>query len=189
MKTDSEKPTRKEISDGSVRDVPRRRDGRAMAGEEHLAGWAQASQVRTRRHSPHQESKMPYRCRGCNRCFGVGTGTIMAHSHVSYRNWVITICLLATRPKGTSSMQLHRDLGIKQSTAWLLPHKLGKSRHILTGSDPMSGPSRWTKCARVDARRASAQTRVESRTRLPSSASGTGTPHGPDRRRKHQGPS
>ena len=64
----------------------------------------------------------------------------MAHSHVSYRNWVITICLLATRPKGISSMQLHRDLGIKQSTAWLLPHKLGKSRHTLTGSDPMSGP-------------------------------------------------
>ena len=37
-------------------------------------------------------------------------------------------------------MQVHRDLGIKQSTAWLLLHKLRKSWHTLTGSDHMSGP-------------------------------------------------
>ena len=37
-------------------------------------------------------------------------------------------------------MQVRRDLGIKQSTAWLLLHKLRKSWHTLTGSDPMSGP-------------------------------------------------
>ena len=53
---------------------------------------------------------------------------------------VITVHLLATRPKGISSMQMYRDLGIKQSTAWLLLHKLRKSWHTLTGSDPMSGP-------------------------------------------------
>ena len=74
-------PSQGDISGGSVRDVPRRRDGRAMAGEEHLAGWAQVSQVRIRRHRPHQEFKMPCRCRGRNKRFSVRTGTITAHSH------------------------------------------------------------------------------------------------------------
>ena len=91
--------------------------------------------------APTKNSRMPYRCRGCNKSPSVRTGTAMAHSHASYRNWVITTYLLATRPKGVLGMQMHRDLGIKQSTAWLLLHKLRKSWHTLTGSDPMFGPA------------------------------------------------
>ena len=83
---------------------------------------------------------MPYRYRWCNKCFGVRTETIMTHSHVIYRNRVITTYLLATRPKGISSMQLHRDLGITQKAAWFLLQKLRESRHVLTGLDPMSCP-------------------------------------------------
>ena len=87
-----------------------------------------------------KNSRMPYyRCE-CNKRFSVRTGTIMAHSHVSYRNWVIATYLVATRPKGISSMQPHRDLGIRQSSAWLLLHKPKESWRTLTGSDPMSGP-------------------------------------------------
>ena len=41
--------------------------------------------------APTKNSRMPYRYSGCNKRFSVRTGTIMAHSHVSYRNWVITV--------------------------------------------------------------------------------------------------
>ena len=37
-------------------------------------------------------------------------------------------------------MQLHRDLGIRQSSAWFLLHRLRESWRILTGPDPLAGP-------------------------------------------------
>ena len=83
---------------------------------------------------------MPYYCSECRKYFSVKIGTIMEHSKISYRNWAIAIYLLATRPKGVSSMQLHRDLGIKQSSAWFLLHRLRESWRTLTGPDLVSGP-------------------------------------------------
>ena len=83
---------------------------------------------------------MPYYCSECKRYFSVRIGTVMEHSRIGYRNWAIATCLLATRPKGISSMQLHRDLGIRQSSAWFLLHRLRESWRTLTGQDMMSGP-------------------------------------------------
>ena len=139
-KTGSEKPTRKEISLADLFTMFPDDETAKQWLEKNI--WPDGCKCPKCGHddtAPTKNSRMPYRCRGCNKRFSVRTGTIMAHSHVSYRNWVITIYLLATRPKGVSSMQMHRDLGIKQSTAWLLLHKLRKSWHTLTGSDPMSG--------------------------------------------------
>ena len=39
-------------------------------------------------------------------------------------SFAIATYLLATRPKGISSIQLRRDLGISQSAAWFLLHRL-----------------------------------------------------------------
>ena len=84
--------------------------------------------------------QMPYYCSECRKYFSVKIGTVMEHSKISYRNWAIATYLLATRPKGVSSMQLHRDLGIKQSSAWFLLHRLRESWRTLAGPDLMSGP-------------------------------------------------
>ena len=84
--------------------------------------------------------QMPYYCSECKKYFSVKIGTVMEHSKISYRNWAIATYLLATRPKGVSSMQLHRDLGIKQSSAWFLLHRLRESWRTLAGPDLMSGP-------------------------------------------------
>ena len=83
---------------------------------------------------------MPYYCSECNKYFSVRIGTVMEHSRIGYRNWAVAIYLIATRPKGISSMQLHRDLGIRQSSAWFLLHRLRESWRTLVGSDPMSSP-------------------------------------------------
>ena len=63
-----------------------------------------------------------------------------AHSRIGYRNWAVTTYLIATRPKGISSMQLYRDLGIRQSSAWFLLHRLRESWRTLAGPDPLAGP-------------------------------------------------
>lgn len=67
---------------------------------------------------------MPYRCRDCRKRFSVRTGTVMQKSKLGYQVWAIATYLLTTGIKGTSSMKLHRDLGITQKSAWHLAHRI-----------------------------------------------------------------
>ena len=76
---------------------------------------------------------MPYYCSECNKRFSVRIGTVMEGSKIGYRIWAITTCLLATSSKGISSVRLHRDLEISQSSAWFLLHRLKKTWRTLAG--------------------------------------------------------
>ena len=67
---------------------------------------------------------MPYRCRACRKRFSVRSKTVMAESNLGFQVWVLAIYLLTTGIKGTSSMKLHRDLGVTQKTAWHLAHRI-----------------------------------------------------------------
>ena len=67
---------------------------------------------------------MPFRCRDCDKKFSVKTGSVMQSSKLGYRVWAIAIYLFNTNIKGTSSMKLHRDLGITQKSAWHLAHRI-----------------------------------------------------------------
>ena len=67
---------------------------------------------------------MPYRCRECRKRFSVRSKTVMADTKLGYQVWLLAIYLLTTGIKGTSSMKLHRDLGITQKTAWHLAHRI-----------------------------------------------------------------
>ena len=67
---------------------------------------------------------MPYRCRDCKRFFSVRTGTVLESSNLPLQKWVWAIFLEITSLKGDSSMKLHRDLEIRQATAWHLLHQI-----------------------------------------------------------------
>ena len=69
---------------------------------------------------------MPYRCRAkdCRKRFSTKTGTVLEASNIGYRLWAIAIYLVLTNLKGISSMKLHRDLGVTQSTAWFMLHRI-----------------------------------------------------------------
>ena len=69
---------------------------------------------------------MPYWCGKCRKYFSVKTGSIMEASNLPLRKWVLALYILATNLKGTSSMKLHRDLGITQKAAWHLAHRIRK---------------------------------------------------------------
>ena len=75
----------------------------------------------------------PYRCRDCRKDFSVKLGTLMEGSKLGFQTWAMAIYLMMTGLKGTSSMKLHRDLGITQKTAWHLAHRIRE-----TWSDPES---------------------------------------------------
>ena len=86
------------------------------------------------RHCPHcgstrtktvpNEKSMPYHCGGCRKYFSVRTRTVMRSSKTSLRKWVVAMYLMTTNLKGVSSIKLHRDLGIAQSTAWTMAQKI-----------------------------------------------------------------
>jgi transposase-like protein len=65
-----------------------------------------------------------YRCNACLLDFTVRTGTIFERSHVPLHKWVYAMYLLLTARKGISSMQLAKEIGIRQASAWFLLHRL-----------------------------------------------------------------
>ena len=67
---------------------------------------------------------MPYRCKDCRKHFSVRVGNIFESSKVSLQTWLGAIYLMTTAKKGVSSLQLSRQLGITQKTAWMLCHKI-----------------------------------------------------------------
>jgi transposase-like protein len=66
----------------------------------------------------------PYRCRTCRKFFSVKTDTLLHSSNIPLSKWAIAFYLHATSLKGVSSMKLHRDLGIAQSSAWYMGHRI-----------------------------------------------------------------
>ena len=85
------------------------------------------------------ERPMPYWCSDCRSYFSVKTGTVMRNSNLPMRKWAIAIYLVTTNLKGISSMKLHRDLNIRQATAWHMLHRIRKA--MLGGGDPLfNGP-------------------------------------------------
>ena len=77
-----------------------------------------------------KHNTMPFRCRNykeCGKKFSVKTATVMAGSNLGYQIWAMATYLLTTSSISVSSMKLHRDLGITQSAAWHLAHRIRKS--------------------------------------------------------------
>jgi len=71
-----------------------------------------------------QRKPLPYWCSSCRRHFSVKTGTALMRSKISYQQWAFAVYLCATNLKGVSSMRLHRELNIRQATAWFMAHRI-----------------------------------------------------------------
>lgn len=57
------------------------------------------------------------RGRSCDKRFIVRLGTVVHRSHVSFRKWLLAMYLIVTSRKGISSLQLSKELGIRQASA------------------------------------------------------------------------
>jgi transposase-like protein len=83
---------------------------------------------------PHCSSTKPYRLKdgktfrcsskGCRKNFTVTVGTVFENSKVKLSTWMAAIYLCTAHKKGVSSLQLSRDLGITQKTAWFVLHRV-----------------------------------------------------------------
>ncbi len=70
--------------------------------------------------SETKSKKFTYWCKTCRKHFTVKTGTVMHNSNINSRKWVITLYYVLTALKGISSLQLSKELGITQKSAWFL---------------------------------------------------------------------
>lgn len=73
-----------------------------------------------------------FRCLTCIKDFTVRTGTIFERSHVTLDKWLFAMYLLVTARKGVSSLQLSKEIGITQRSAWFVMHRL---REACKGKD------------------------------------------------------
>lgn len=78
-----------------------------------------------------------YRCAACKEDFTVRTGTIMERSHIPLDKWIFAMYLMVTARKGVSSLQLSKELGITQKSAWFMLQRLREAcrnnQNILKG--------------------------------------------------------
>jgi len=83
-----------------------------------------------------------YRCNACKSDFTVRTATIFERSHIPLHKWLYAMYLLVTSRKGISSMQLVKQIGVTQKSAWFMLQRLreacGNPTLDLQGFDRMS---------------------------------------------------
>lgn len=67
-----------------------------------------------------------YKCAKCRKQFTATTGTFMERTKLPIADWLIAMHLILHK-KGISSVQLAKDLGVTQYTAWKMAHKIRAS--------------------------------------------------------------
>ena len=122
---------------------------RRFPDDEAAERWFEAQRWPEGRHCPRcgststavvkDRKPMPYRCRDCRRHFSVRWGTVMQSSKLGLQKWAIAVYLMATGIKGTSSMRVYRELGVRQATAWHLMQRVREGLRSGLGR-PLPGP-------------------------------------------------
>ena len=65
-----------------------------------------------------------YQCASCKQDFTIKTNTIFGESKLPLRKWYMAVYLLSTSNKGISSVQLAKQVGVTQKTAWFMAHRI-----------------------------------------------------------------
>lgn len=84
----------------------------------------------------HYSDGQRHRCGDCDRVFRLTLGTIFGDSPLKMLpKWFAAIWLLSNHAKGISSVQLAKDIGVTQKTAWSMMHRIrnAASKHGLIG--------------------------------------------------------
>ena len=80
-----------------------------------------------------------FQCSACRRQTSPIAGTIFASTHVPLRLWFRAMYHLTQSKQGISSIELGRRLGVTQTTAWKIKHKLAQVMMERDASKHLSG--------------------------------------------------
>lgn len=68
-----------------------------------------------------------YTCKDCRKQFTIRTGTVMQDSKIPLQKWLYAMYLLTVSRKSISSIQLSKELGVTQKSAWFMAHRIRES--------------------------------------------------------------
>jgi len=98
--------------------------------EEHLARMRWPDGVicpRCRaKHPTYLQSRRKWQC-SCRYQFSVTAGTIFHKTHIDLPRWMLAVWLMCHSPKGVSSKQIQRELGVTYKTAWYMAQRIRKA--------------------------------------------------------------
>jgi len=63
-------------------------------------------------------------CKECRKDFTIRVGTIFHRSHVPLHKWLHAMYIIVTARKGISSLQLSKQIGVTQKSAWFLEQRI-----------------------------------------------------------------
>lgn len=69
-------------------------------------------------------AKPHYKCAKCRKHFSALKGSIFENSIIPLSKWFMAIYILSTHRKGISSVQVARDIGVRQKTAWFMMQRI-----------------------------------------------------------------
>jgi transposase-like protein len=105
-----------------------------LADEKVCRAYAEELRWRGNILCPHCNEPKPYRlkdgktyrCKAktCKKDFTVTVGTIMENSKIPLSTWMAAIYVCTAHKKGISSIQLGKDLGVTQKSAWFMWHRI-----------------------------------------------------------------
>jgi transposase-like protein len=77
-------------------------------------------------------------CANCRQSYTIRTNTIFHRSHIPLHKWLYAMYLIVTSRKGVSSLQLSKEVGITQKSAWFLAQRVrvacgNQAEKILSG--------------------------------------------------------
>ena len=68
--------------------------------------------------------------------FNVKTGTLFDNTKIPLQKWFLAVWLVTSHKKGISSIQLSKDIGVTQKTAWFMLQRIrncfGEGKIIMT---------------------------------------------------------
>ncbi len=65
-----------------------------------------------------------YKCKNSGKYFNVRTGTMFDNTKIGLQKWFLAIYLITSHKKGISSIQLSKDIGITQKSAWFMSQRI-----------------------------------------------------------------
>ncbi|WP_209402644.1 IS1595 family transposase [Pseudozobellia sp. WGM2] len=67
-----------------------------------------------------------YKCKNTGKYFNVKTNTIFDNTKLPLQKWFLAIWLVTSHKKGISSIQLGKDIGVTQKSAWFMLSRIRK---------------------------------------------------------------
>ena len=91
---------------------------------------------RSQKHNARADSSLF--CANCRQSYTIRTNTIFHRSHIPLHKWLYAMYLIVTSRKGISSLQLSKEVGITQKSAWFLAQRVraacgNQTEKILSG--------------------------------------------------------